>query len=173
MAANDDVAHAEHHHGVLDHGGHATEHLAVTRHDVADIPADEEFARLGLGDHLRHHAGVRAGDEEGMGALSFGEFVEQVLAFGKDLVAEVFDTAKQAEQAVVAWSFLGHMRCLGKARRTVYDKPRHGGFAGVWTLDKAGWDWLAGPCGEPGLCGSRFSGDGCSRQPGPLPRDRR
>src|SRR5690606_39936160 len=61
---DDDVLHAERHHGELDGRRHAAVHLAIGRHDVADVTGDEQIARRALGDQLGNDPRIGTGDRK-------------------------------------------------------------------------------------------------------------
>ena len=101
VAANDDVLHAQGHHRVFDGGGDAAHHLPVGRHHVTDVAVDEQVAGRALGDQLRHHARVGAGDEHGAWVLGGGELLEQLFLLREDLVAKALEAIDDAVQRLL------------------------------------------------------------------------
>ncbi len=95
VAADDDVGNAQDAGGVLDGGGNAAKRIGIQRNNIADDAADEQLA----GDGLRQQAGVdarvRAGDEERIGALTHGQFLEEFAAAGIDVALELGDAAQE------------------------------------------------------------------------------
>ena len=77
MAADHDVANAQHLDRVLD-GGRFAAAGAVRRHDVAGVAEQKQVAGLGLRDQIRMHARIGAGDEQGDRLLLLGgELLEE------------------------------------------------------------------------------------------------
>src|SRR5690606_15566469 len=68
-------------------------HLAIGRHDVADVTGDEQIARRALGDQLGNDPRIGTGDEHGPGFLLVGQFLEQLALVGVDLLAKASDAA--------------------------------------------------------------------------------
>jgi hypothetical protein len=117
MAAHHDIGHFQGGAGIFHHRRNAPEHLAIGRHHIADIAADEEFARLRLGDQFRHHAAIGAGDEQGLRMLAACQSFEEFLLLGKSLLAERFNARSETGDAALAW---------GGARKPgmLHDHPR-------------------------------------------------
>ncbi len=71
VAADDDVVHAQIIHGKFDGGGGGVGIAggAGGRNDVADVFDDKQIAGFAVGDELGEDAGIRAGDEKGVGVL--------------------------------------------------------------------------------------------------------
>jgi hypothetical protein len=84
VPADDDVLDLEHAHRVLDRRGRAAGQPG--RHDVADVAHDEELARRCVGEEVRHHARVRAGDEQRLGPLPFVREPLEELAVAREVV---------------------------------------------------------------------------------------
>ena len=88
VAADDGVLYVQDLDGVLDGGGGPIDVVAGDGYDVAGVAADEEVAGAGLEDEVGDDAGVRAGDEEPLGSLNFGEQVELGLFLRKDVAVK-------------------------------------------------------------------------------------
>src|SRR5579875_3685270 len=71
VAANRYVLHLQALHGELHDSTDAAQHLAKTRDDVSDVAHYEDLAGTGLGDGRGIHAGIGAGDKQGMWPLRF------------------------------------------------------------------------------------------------------
>ena len=88
VPAHDHIRHAQHAHRVFDGGRNAADGVRIRRNNVADDPADEQLARLGLRQHAGIDAGIGAGDEQGFRPLPQGELLEQVAVLGVDALLE-------------------------------------------------------------------------------------
>jgi len=115
VAANHDLPDVEREHREFHHRRHAAEHLAISRHDVADVAAHEKLAGARLRDHFRRYARIRAGNEERMRRLLAREALEQRFAVGEHETAEVVGALQQVQQvagfgavAFFAHRFVGH-----------------------------------------------------------------
>ena len=96
VAAHDDVADAERHHGVLDRRGDTAVVGGIGRHDVARVAADKQVAGLGLHDLLGDDARIRAGNHQRLGRLTMGgKFPEQLTAGRKDGLLEMEDATNE------------------------------------------------------------------------------
>ncbi|MNQ83423.1 hypothetical protein D3C85_985010 [compost metagenome] len=84
VATDHDILHAQHRDRILDGGRDAAGFWTVRRHDVAGIANHEQFAWFTLRKEFRHHAAVRAGDEQRLGMLRRRELLEELNALRID-----------------------------------------------------------------------------------------
>src|SRR2546430_1558483 len=89
MAADDDVRDLERNHRIFDHGGDAAQHLSISWHDVADVAADEQIARIGVRNEGGIDAAVGTGNEEDLRILLVSELFKELAVLRVDLFTEV------------------------------------------------------------------------------------
>jgi hypothetical protein len=89
VTADDDILYLKACHCVLDHGGHSTQHLSISRNQVPDVSRNEEISRTGMRQKFRIDAGIGARNEQGIRVLSltYRLFVNSLLA-GINLAAK-------------------------------------------------------------------------------------
>src|SRR5438045_4094699 len=104
MTANDDVLHADVGHGELDRRRlaavvHAVTVMVARRHDVADVPDDEEVARIGRSEDVRRDAAVAAADEQSVRPLPESQLRETVARLWRRARPKFRDTLDQLAHA--------------------------------------------------------------------------
>ena len=95
MTADDDVSHLEYVDGVFNRCGFTAVDGGVRWYDVARGLLNEQLARLCLSQSARIDARVRAGDEQGLRFLAFGQRLEELPISAERVSLELVDSLNE------------------------------------------------------------------------------